>query len=116
MLSDKVHVTLGGGNGLGGITGDDGTCKPTHAGKPSLPYCLEESGEGRASKGKVGGGYEDGVFNISDGGKERGGEGREVRRFGETRKGMMKKLAPPRLDYGRPACRIPHLPEKEEWN
>ena len=75
MLADEVHVPLGGGNGLGGITGDDGTCQATHAGKPSLPHCLEESGEGRASKGKVGGGYEDGVFNISDGGKERGGKG-----------------------------------------
>ena len=32
MLSDKVHVALGGGNGLGGITGDDGTCQAACAG------------------------------------------------------------------------------------
>jgi hypothetical protein len=75
VLSDEVHVTLGGGNGLGGITGDDGTCQATHAGKPSLPCCLEESGEGKASKGKVGGGCEDGIFNVADIGQERGGKG-----------------------------------------
>ena len=32
MLADKVHVPLGGGNGLGGITGDDGTCQAACAG------------------------------------------------------------------------------------
>jgi len=44
MLANKIHVALGGGNGLGGITGDDGSSQSTYAGKPSFSNCLEECG------------------------------------------------------------------------